>query len=176
MKLYPKRTALVLVLFVGTSIAQTVKSDYDKKFAFDRLKTFDFKTVPHPPGDLIYDGSENDRRLKKALDSQLSANGYQRAVDGHPDFYVVYFSKVKDKVGGVNHGPDIPGYSGGRDIRTEYNIESTVVVDFLDAKTDARFWRGSVSNTLDRNHPQEKIDRGVKKLIQHFLEDAKKTS
>src|SRR5215831_18956287 len=107
MKLYPKRTALVLVLFVGTSIAQTVKSDYDKKFAFDRLKTFDFKTVPHPPGDLIYDGSENDRRLKKALDSQLSANGYQRAVDGHPDFYVVYFSKVKDKVGGVNHGPDI---------------------------------------------------------------------
>ena len=77
------------------------------------------------------------------------------------------------------------GFGGGRrwgggfgDSTTTTNTYKvgTLVVDLFDAKTKTLIWRGSSSDTLsDKSDKNIKnLDKGVRKMFDHFPPDAKK--
>lgn len=164
-----------LLLCAATAQAQRMKSSYDPAFDLSKPKTFDFKTIRRGPGDMIEDNSLTDKRIKKALESQLTAKGYARAVDGAPDLFIVYYTRAKTLTGTRDVLPTVQEYEwlgalGGS--KTESIMEGTFVFDFADARTGRLVWRGQVTELIDRVKPVEKINRAAAKLIKQFAKDA----
>lgn len=165
----------LLLSAAAATPAQRMKSTYDPAFDLSKLRTFDFKTIRRAPGDLVEDNSLTDKRIKKALESQMTARGYIRTADGAADFFIVYYSKTKTRTGTRDSLPSLQEYEwlgglGGS--QTETVLEGTFVFDFTDASTGRLVWRGQVTEVMDRVKPVEKINRAAEKLIKQFAKDA----
>lgn len=168
-------SGIFLMFAAAATPAQRMKSSRDPAFDFSKLKTFDFKTIRRAPGDLVEDNSLTDKRIKKALEAQLTASGYMRVADGSADFFIVYYTRTKTQTGTRDILPTLQGYEwlgavGGS--KTESFLEGTFVFDFTDARTDRLVWRGQITELLDRVKPVEKINRATEKLIKQFAKDA----
>lgn len=169
---------LCLLFCAGTTPAQKIKSSFDPASDLSNLKTFDFGTIQRrAPGDLVEDNSLTDKRIKRALESQLIARGFVRATGGMPDFKIVYYTTAKTQTGThespINQNDDLwPLPPVGS--RTETILEGTFVFDFTDTRSGRVVWRGQVKEIIDREKPVDKINRAVAKLVKQFAKDAKR--
>jgi hypothetical protein len=91
-----------------------------------------------------------EQQVRAALERDLAQKGLTLATSAPPDFLVAYDS-----------------YRDG-----------TLIVDFIDAKTNKAFWHGSASGLLnDQNNPDlQKVDTAVSKLVRHYPSQLASTS
>ena len=164
---------LVLGLLVGSAAAQSVQSDFDRTFQFSNLKTFSFAVQRRGATDPLAADSLNDGRIKTGLESQLIANGYHMETD-KADFVIAYYVKTKNKLSVQDYGYGPPRWFGGRDIRVNQDTEGTLMVDFIDARTNQVVWRGRAVGTLDIKGVDKKISKSTEKLIKQFVKDTTK--
>ena len=166
---------LALALSGGLSAcssAVNVEQRADVNFA--KYRTFDFAdTEVKTQGDqnpLLNSPIAQDR-IKQAIASELSKRGL-RQVEANPDFLVTthtYVEKaertVYDSYPGANYAyPYAVGYRGRflpinygywyspayyQTPRTEQYREGTLVLDFIDARTNNLVWRGSMADPVD---------------------------
>jgi len=166
---------LVLGLLVGSAAAQSVQSDFDRTFQFSNLKTFSFAVQRRGATDPLSTDSLNDGRIKTGLESQLIANGYHMETD-KADFVIAYYVKTKNKLSVQDYGYGPPRWFGGRDIRVNQDTEGTLMVDFIDARTNQVVWRGRAVGTLDMKGVDKKISKSTEKLVKQFVKDTTKKS
>jgi hypothetical protein len=141
---------------------------------FNRYRTFDFAdTEVKTNGDrnpLLRSPIAQDR-IKQAIASELSKRGL-RQVDSNPDFLVTTHTFVEqaertvyDTYGGPSYAyPYAVGYRGRflpinygawytpayySAPRTEQYREGTLVIDFIDTRTNNLVWRGSMADPVD---------------------------
>ena len=65
---------------------------------------------------------------------------------------------------------------GSRDIRVNQYSEGTLMVDFIDVKTNRVIWRGRASGTLELKNVDKKINKSAEKLVKQFVKDTTKKS
>ena len=161
---------LVLGLFVGSAAAQSVQSDFDRTFQFSNLKTFSFAVQRRGATDPLSTDTLNDGRIKTGLESQLIANGFRMETD-KADFVIAYYVTTKNKlsVQDLSYGP--PRWFGNRDIRVNQDTEGTLMVDFIDSRTNQVVWRGRAVGTLDMKGVDKKISKSTEKLVKQFVKD-----
>jgi hypothetical protein len=164
---------LVLGLLVGSAAAQSVQSDFDRTFQFSNLKTFSFAVQTRGATDPLSADSLNDGRIRTGLESQLIANGFRMETD-KADFVIAYYVKTKNKLSVQDYGYGPPRWFGGRDIRVNQDTEGTLMVDFIDARTNQVVWRGRAVGTLDMKGVDKKISKSTEKLIKQFVKDTTK--
>ena len=164
---------LVLGLFLGSAAAQSVQSDFDRTFQFSNLKTFSFAVQRRGATDPLAADSLNDGRIRTGLESQLIANGFRMETD-KADFVIAYYVKTKNKLSVQDYGYGPPRWFGGRDIRVNQDTEGTLMVDFIDARTNQVVWRGRAVGTLDMKGVDKKISKSTEKLIKQFVKDTAK--
>jgi len=164
---------LVLGLLVGSAAAQSVQSDFDRTFQFSNLKTFSFAVQRRGATDPLSTDSLNDGRIRTGLESQLIANGF-RMETGKADFVIAYYVKTKNKLSVQDYGYGPPRWFGGRDIRVNQDTEGTLMVDFIDARTNQVVWRGRAVGTLDMKGVDKKISKSTEKLVKQFVKDTTK--
>jgi hypothetical protein len=179
MKTYPRFLALVVtaILFGATSMAQHVKTDYDRSADFNRYKTYSWEKV-QTQDPLWVD------RIKAAVNSALAAKGWAEVASGG-DVAVVAMEIARnhqtlntyyDNIGGGWGWRRGGGMGFGDATTTEetYKI-GTLVVDLFDASTKKLIWRGSSSDTLsDKSDKNIKnLDKGVQKMFDHFPPEKK---
>ena len=164
---------LVLGLLVGSAAAQSVQSDFDRTFQFSNLKTFSFAVQRRGATDPLSTDSLNDGRIKTGLESQLIANGFKVDTD-KADFVIAYYVKTKNKLSVQDYGYGPPRWFGGRDIRVNQDTEGTLMVDFIDARTNQVVWRGRAVGTLDLKGVDKKISKSTEKLVKQFVKDTTK--
>ena len=190
-----KRLNLILASFLTVFIVgcatMKVKTDYDRDAHFPDVKTFNWLPQPEKPvTDPIAHNSLMDKRIKKAVDRELTGMGYQKQSE-NPALLIVYHTGLKDKVDvtsrGYGYGPRYygggyygrgyygRGYgAGGLDVRT-YK-EGTLILDFVDPKTMQLIWRGWAVDALnDLENASMYIDKAVKKILAKFPPTADKT-
>ena len=96
---------LVLVTGLISCSRSLVRSDYDREVNFAKYKTFDWKAQPQNSGS---DGLEqytlSEKRIKKAVEKELTAKGYQKQTTGTPDFLIVYHVTVEDLSDATSNG------------------------------------------------------------------------
>ena len=160
-------------LLVISASAQSVQSDYDRSFRFSNLKTFSFATQRRGPSDPLAGDSLNDGRIRTSMESQLMANGFRMETE-KPDFVIAYYVTTKNKLSVQDYGYGPPRWWGSRDIRVNQYSEGTLMVDFIDAKTNQVIWRGRASGTLELKGVDKKISKSVEKLVKQFMKDTKK--
>ena len=162
----------VLCVFVASSRAQSVQSDFDRSFDFSRLKTFNL-AVPDF-GDPLAQDSLNDGRIRAALESKLRAGGFRMEENERPDFTVAYHVTTKNKFSVQDYGYGAPRWFGRRDIRVDQYTEGTLTVDIIDAATRQLVWRGRASGGVELKEADKKINKAAEKLVKQFLKDMKK--
>ena len=172
------RMMMAVAILIGflaaiSANAQSVQSDYNRSFRFSELKTFGFAVQQRSATDPLAGDSLNDGRIRTAMESQLSANGY-RMESGSPDFVIAYHVTTKNKLNVQDYGP--PRWFGRRDIRVDQYSEGTLLVDFIDTKTNQVIWRGRASGTLEMKGVDKKISKSAEKLVKQFVKDTTKKS
>lgn len=171
------RMMSVLGILIGllaiSAQAQSVQSDYDRSFNFSNLKTFGFAVQTRRANDPLASDSLNNDRIRTALESQLIANGY-RMDNGNADFAIVYHVTTKDKLSVQDYGYGPPRFWGSRNIHVNQYSEGTLLVDFIDLKTNQVIWRGRASGTLEMKGVDKKISKSVEKLVKQFVKDTTK--
>jgi hypothetical protein len=162
-------TLMILFLAAG-SLAQEIKTDYDRKADFSRYKTFSFEKV-ETKDPLWVD------RIADAVGGELTAKRFTR-VDSGGDIAIIVIRMTTD---GQTLDSFYDGYPGGWGWRwgsgygdatteTETYTVGTLVVDLFDRKTKALLWRGSAKRTLSDNSTEQikNFDESVKKLFKEF--------
>ncbi len=163
--------AFCLMVFTMSCATMAVKSDYDRDVNFANYRTFDWMAQPQKPvTNPVAQNSLLDKRIKTAVNSKLTAKGYQQQSD-NPDFLIVYHSGLKDKVDVTSwgYGYGRRGYGGGERIDVRQYKEGTLIFDFVDSKTKQLIWRGwavGVVNNLEKT--AEYIDDAVEKTLKKF--------
>jgi hypothetical protein len=175
MKMITMMSMLVMLLglMAVTATAQSVQTDYDHSFRFSDLKTFSFANQRRVATDPLANDSLNDGRIRNGLESQLTANGFRMETE-KADFVIAYYVTTKNKLNVQDFGYGPPRWFGSRDIRVNQYSEGTLMVDFIDAKSNQVIWRGRASGTLEMKGVDKKISKSVEKLIKQYLKDTQK--
>jgi hypothetical protein len=114
--------------------------------------------------------SIGEQEVRSALQTQLAQKGLTLATTTPPDFLVSYHAKKQEKVESYPGGYGYYGYGWGGFPDIETYTEGTLIVDFIDPKTNRVFWRGTASGVLDNpdSPNMERIDTAVAKLVQQY--------
>ena len=169
-----KSARLVLLamsfLFGSALSAQQVKTDYDRSANFAQYKTYSWEQVKTRNPFYV-------DRIKSAVDSALTAKGWNR-VDSGGDVSIVAIGIAREEetlntfYDGFGGGWRWRGFGGFGEATTTtdtYKV-GTLIVDLFDTKTKTLLWRGSSSETLSNNSDKniKDLDKGVEKLFKNF--------
>jgi hypothetical protein len=180
-----KQSALVLAIIVISSCSGIrVSQDYDLSTAFIHYKTYTLAPEPSKKsGDILIDSPLMDQRIRAAIEDNLTGKGYTKITDTQSDFYVTYQIIVRtrietDTVPGYGWGVYPYGYRhyyypyrGGFGYETyvrQYE-EGTLVIDFMDSKTQKLFWRGVGSRRISQQSSPEKLTEWVNQFVSEIL-------
>jgi N-acyl-D-aspartate/D-glutamate deacylase len=162
---------LILSLCVTGLAAAEVKSDYDRAFDMSRLQSFRFADHSRrSPKDALASDELAAKRLHSAIQNNLVGLGMQQQATG-ADFEVFYFATLRNQAQVTTSGR--PRWGMGA-VWVDQYVQGTVVVQFLDAKSGELIWRGFVTDAVDPAKSEEKINKGIKKLIDRFAKDREK--
>ena len=164
---------LMLGMLIGSAAAQSVQSDYDRAFHFSNLKTFSFTVQKRGATDPLAADTLNDGRIRTGLESQLIANGFRMETE-KADFVIAYYVTTKNKLSVQDYGYGPPRWFGGRNLRVDQYSEGTLMVDFIDVRTNQVIWRGRASGTLEMKGVDKKISKSTEKLVKQFVKDTAK--
>ncbi len=163
----------IALLFASASVAQQVKTDYDRSANFSQYKTYSWEKV-QTKDQLWVD------RIKEAVNTALAAKGLT-PVESGGDMAIVAIEMTKnqqtlntfyDGFGGGwgwRRGAGFGGFGDATTTTDTYKV-GTLVVDLFDAHAKKLIWRGSASDTLsDKSDKNIKnLDKGVQKMFDHF--------
>ncbi len=186
--------ALVTLLAGCTSpvaVQQKPGTDFGQYRTYDWART-DVKSADS--ANPIYKSTLNDQQIQQAISRELATRGIrQAAASAEPDFLLTYHLYIEEAertiatppVRGyaypyamsyrgrflpINYGYwyTTPYYTRGR-TRTETYQEGTMILDFVDARTNNLFWRGSVADAV--NNPANigsEFSRVAKEILNEF--------
>ena len=151
--------SVVLAMCLGTiALAQSVTVDFDKSADFSRFRTYAWAPGTNVPDEL------NHKRIIRAVEDQLTAKGLTK-VDrqNRPDVLVAYHASFDRDLQITGFGGGLPYRWGGGSVsaRAETIVKGTVVVDLVDAVSQAIVWRATATHDLDLGADAEKRDRNI---------------
>lgn len=167
-------TLIGMALLMGMTACSSmrVSINYDQEVNFARYKTFGWiKKKPKLPPKKALRRSLVEKRVKSAVERELLAKGYQKAIGDKPDFLIAFHIGAQDKVDvtyyGYRYGPR--GRWWGRAVEVERYKEGTLILDFVDPELHQLVWRGTAVGAI--HYPEtvgEKMDQAVEKILSKF--------
>jgi hypothetical protein len=164
---------VTVMLMTIPSVAQQVKTDYDRNANFNQYKTYSWSSVK-TKDPLLVD------RIKSAVDATLAAKGLTQVESGgNLSITAMEITKNQQTLNTFYDG----GFGGWRwggfgdaTTTTETYKVGTLVVDMFDTQSKALVFRGSSSDTLSNKSDKniKNLNKGVDKMFKHFPPEAKK--
>ncbi len=167
----------VVLLAAGCS-SVSVSHDFDPKVDFASLRTYGWIAAPQSASsDSIQRELASDSlvegRVKQAVNQQLALKGLRETTQ-NPDFLVAFHTGVQDKTDIQSWGYGY-GYwgMGGGGISTINYQEGTLILDFVDPKTNNLIWRGVGKEVVGQGgmspeKRQERIDNAVEQILKKY--------
>lgn len=166
--------AIGMLAALGCGSSISVRHDFDRETNFAALKTYAWMQPPTTAvGNAKAAQTQNtllDKRIKTAVDNELSAKGYKTG-DDSTDFYVVYHVGVEDKVNVTDWGYSYAGPSryygwGGPSTVDVYQYQQgTLIIDVIQASDKHLVWRGAAQKALEENPTPEKIEKTINQAV-----------
>ena len=179
----PPACARVLAALLFTALCSCstlrVNTDYDPEFDFSGFRSWSWLTGPQAgtvdprlPSGLV------EERIRAALEKHLAARGFERSSSGTPDFRVGYHATVEDKVDvrTVNRAYGYgPGWGAGRgrltsDVYVREYAEGTLILDFVDSRSNRLVWRGSAQAEVYSYSTPEQREARIDDAVGQILE------
>ena len=163
--------AVSMMLLGTTGLAQNVSYDLDRNARFSQFRTYAWTRGTELADQLHH------ARVVRSIEGQLSTKGLTRVQpDAKPDVLVAYHTRFDRNLqinafGSGWGGPRFGGLRSGT-ATTQELLTGTLVVDVIDARTNAMAWRGMASgdiNTAARPEQRDKnINRAVQKMFKNY--------
>ena len=161
-------SSVMVLVIAAASLAQQVKTDYDRGANFSKYKTFSFEKIQAE--DPLWVG-----RIKSAVGDALTARGLSQ-VDSGGDISIVAVGMTKTQqtldtfYNGLGGGWRWGGRFGDATTTTETYQVGTLVVDMFDSTTKELLWRGSASGTVSSKSDKniKNLDKGVQKMFKNY--------
>jgi hypothetical protein len=153
----------------------SVNTDFDNQVDFTKLSTYNWMQAPEDPAaDIQKELATNtlvEGRVKRAVDEQLAAKGIRKTTED-PDMLVAFHTGVQDKVNVQSWGY---GYGwgwgpGGVNVSTVHYQEGSLILDFIDPKTNKLVWRGVATKVLPEKTTPEKSEKTIRQAVEKILE------
>jgi hypothetical protein len=187
---------LLLAGLLVSSCAAPVAVQQKPGVDFTQYKTYDWATTEVKSADSknpIYKNTLNDQQIQNAISTELSKRGIRQvAGNATPDFYLSYHLYIEEAERTVANPPaagfaypyafayrgrflpinygywyTTPYYNTG--YRTEAYQEGTMILDFVDARTNNLVWRGSLADAV--NNPArigDEFAKSAKDILDKF--------
>jgi len=168
----------LVVLTLGCSNELTVRTDFDKSVAIQRLTEYswlgqhDIESRNNP----LYYNELNDKRIKIRVDELMKGKGYVLSTE--PKMLLHYHFSVEER---SILRPEEVGYTYNRYwLEQRTNLirysEGTLIIDFMDATNCNLIWRGWATSVLDdsRMMNEDLLNRAVDDILKRFPESAEK--
>jgi len=170
-----KKRALVfcigVLFFTGGCSSITVKTDYDREVDFGKYQTFKWMPQAERGGrDTVAENSLLDKRIRRAVERELSAKGYQLIESGKTDLLLAYHVGVKQvvDVSTVHYGYWRGRYRGRSTYVDRYK-QGTLVVDMVDPQLRQLVWRGLATGVVGSiEESEEHVNESVKKILEKY--------
>jgi hypothetical protein len=161
--------AAIATAMVAGCASMNVRSFVDRGVDLGFYQTFDWGPQRAlSTGDPRLDNNPFfHEHVRRALEMQLAARGFERTTGGTPDLLVHYHASVMQKL-------DIgAGDAGCDDCQAQVYDQGTLVVDLIDAGTKRLVWRGwaegSIDGVIDNQVWMEaRIDEAVARILEHL--------
>jgi hypothetical protein len=158
-------------VFSAIGFAQEVKTDYDHHVNFSEFHTYYWQKVETT--DTLW-----ENRIERAVDQALQNKGWQR-VDNGGKVAVTAVGSTRNQQAYQTFYDGMGGwYWGGFGDTTTQVVNypvGSLVLDFYNAQNKQLIWRGvasdSLSNSPEKN--EQKLDKAVDKMLEHFPPHAK---
>ena len=174
-------TAFFLTGVIASACAatMTVSSHVDRSLNFAQYRTFDWGPADAlPTGDPRLDDNPFFKdHVQGAVERGLSARGLELASSGTPDLLIHYHANISDRID-VNRADRAYGYCGTADCppETARYEAGTLVLDFIDARTDKLIWRGWAQNSVeDVLRDPDRMARTIDKAVENMLRQLPRT-
>lgn len=164
--------AITAVIALSTCSPISVSRDYDSETDFSRYKTFRWvKQEPNVPVARRAEHSLLEKRVKGAVDAELTAKGYRRAGAGRADFLVAWHIGAENKVNveryGYRYGPRGRWY--GTNVHVHHYKEGTLIIDFIDPDEKVLVWRGTAVGSMRYfTKGEHEVQSSVRELLEKF--------
>lgn len=169
---------LPVALGLAGAIYAAVTTDYDHHADFAKYHTYSWIGVR--AGNSLW-----QERIQSAVDSALSAHGWQRT-DSGGDAGVSAFGRTREQDTIETFYDGFPGWGwraawwgGGVGVATTQVVPQRVgdlTVDVFDGGTKQLIWRGEASESISSHNPDKndkKLDHTVDDMFKHFPPRAK---
>jgi hypothetical protein len=167
-------TSAAVLIFAALIIAGcaplTARSFVARGANFSEFRTYAWADQqPRPTGDPRLDSNPFfETRLRAAVDHELAARGFEMVSGGNADLLLRYYASVDQDLY-VAEGDD--RYPDCKDCRTASMFDAgTILLDFVDTRTNALVWRGWVEASMDgvidnQNWLEERVDQTISRII-----------
>jgi hypothetical protein len=158
---------ILLGIVCGGCSSLRVATDYDHAIDFTKYHTYRWAPTRVAESEsLRADHSLLEARIKRAVDRELAARGFERRSEGPTDLIVVFYASRQHRV------EVYPSYGYPRHWRTAHAYhyrEGTIVLDFVDTRLDQMVWRGWATEVLgDPEDAEERINEAIAKILERF--------
>ncbi len=163
-------TTACLALVGTLAFAQSVTYDFDKTANFSQFRTYAWVRG------MNLDDELNHQRIVRAIEGQLAAKGFAKADrQANPDVLVAYHASFDTtlQITGFSSGWGGYRFAGSRSgsARADEILVGTLVVDIVNAKTEAIVWRGTASRDIDVKANPEKREKGINKAAEKLFKN-----
>ena len=175
--------ACILVIMAGCAQLQTA-SEIDDTVDFTTLHTYSWlHDVDTPAKDVRLNDPKVRQTIRTAVEQSLSSKGYEQVAPLQADFLVTWFGAIEQKIKKESIDHFYAPYGYGTLYRDPVlNTESpraigeyekgTIIIDFVDPKSQKVIWRGSGSGRLAEDQPAQtalrNLNRSVTKILAPF--------
>ncbi len=168
---------LLMGVMLGVACSTvSVSYDYDQDVDFTKYQTYawmpESRATPADARAALQRNQLLDKRIKSAVNAQLPGKGLRLDADA-PDLLLVYHTGVEEKVhvtdSGHRYGRRYRGW-GGRNVTVTQYQEGTLILDFVDAKSNALVFRCTAQAVLEHNPSPEQIDQKINDAVTKMLE------
>ena len=170
--------SVLLAAALSACSTMQIASDYDVGTSFAGYRTWAWAPEPRQPtGDPQLDSDLLDKRVRRAVEHELPARGFQQVKSGADflvDYHVALASKIQVRAIGspYGYGPgDWELFGPGGTYARTYD-EGSLILDFVDAKTNELVWRGIAwAEVYPADGPEErerKVNEAVRRIVERF--------
>ena len=185
-------TTLVLAAIVLAStaaIASTTESYFDRSYNFGNIRSFELQPQAKFSTDPLANNSIWGNLISGTLGGILRTHGFAQKSEGADvkltfSFEITerYDTRFVDYGFPYSWGPWGPGSYwgggwggwGGYGVYTVPYLESTLIVDMVDAKTNQLIWRGFNTDELQLNDVEKDLPDAASDVLKRFYKDTRR--
>ena len=144
-----KYAVLIFLMIAGCSPEIMIRSDYDKDVNLQQYSTYKWAGIREleSRNNPLYYNELNDKRIREAVDNELTSRGYIQADDA--ELILHYHIVVEDQHMIINEPYGTYGPYWTRQQAVIQYKEGSIIIDIMEASTNSLAWRGWATSVIN---------------------------